>query len=277
MIDGVIGFLGAGQMAQALATGWVRSGLVAPDKLCAHDPNETAADKFRDKIGPSAKLAGSGLEAAKLSDVVFLSVKPINADAALRDAAPGLGPEKLVVSIAAGVSLGKLQACVPAGTPVVRVMPNTPSLVGKGASCYSLGEHASLEHGQLVKSLMSAVGSATETPEWQLDGVTGLSGSGPAFVYTVIEAMADGGVRAGLPRALAAELAARTVAGAAEMVLGTGQHPAALRDAVASPGGTTIAGLAELERRGLRAALSEAVFTAAERSAEIARNSQNSQ
>jgi pyrroline-5-carboxylate reductase len=260
-------------MAQALAGGWVREGLVSADRLHAYDPHASAGKKFSERVGVGATLAKSNAAVVEACDVVFLAVKPQYAHAALAEAANAVPADalrqKLFVSIAAGVSLGAIERTLGAGTPVIRVMPNTPCLVGRGASCYARGPHASTEHGAIVHGLLSAVGSAAEVPERLLDAVTGLSGSGPAFVYTVIEALADGGVEAGLPRALAAELAARTVAGAAEMVIATGQHPAVLRDAVASPAGTTVAGLAELERRGLRAALSGAVVAAAARSAEL--------
>lgn len=268
MIKGTVGFFGAGQMAQALAAGWVRTGLVPADSICAYDPNPTAITRFKEEVGSVIDL--DSIEAvAKQADILLLAVKPQYSKEVLESASASVEKGKLLVSIAAGVTLETLQTAMPTGTAVVRVMPNTPCLIGKGASCYSLGAHASPKQGELVKSLLSAVGSASETTEPMLDAVTGLSGSGPAFIYTVIEALADGGVRAGLPRALAADLAARTVAGAAEMVVSTNQHPASLRDAVASPGGTTIAGLAELEKHGLRSALIEAVTAAAKRSEEL--------
>ncbi len=268
MTEGIVGFFGAGQMAKALAAGWVRTELVPPKRICAYDPHASAIASFKERVGAISDL--KSVEAvAKNADILVLAVKPQYAEEVLKAAASAVNPNKLVISIAAGVTLDRLESALPSGTPVVRVMPNTPCLIGKGASCYALGSNASLEHGELVKSLLSAVGSASETTEPLLDAVTGLSGSGPAFVYTIIEALADGGVRAGLPRALAADLAARTVAGAAEMVVATGQHPATLRDAVASPGGTTIAGLAELEKHGLRSALIEAVMAATKRSEEL--------
>ncbi len=269
-IEGVVGFLGAGRMAQALAAGFVRGGLVSASNLIAYNPSPAAGEAFIDAVGPDGRLAASPSELAKAARIVFLAVKPQKAPEALASVAKEWrAGEQLLVSVAAGVTLAALAAPLPKGSAVVRVMPNTPSLIGKGASCYALGEHATADHSADVGRLLSAVGFASETPEKLLDAVTGVSGSGPAYVYTMIEAMADGGVRAGLPRALAAELAARTVAGAAEMVITTGEHPAALRDAVASPGGTTIAGLAELERHGIRSALIEAVTTAARRSAEL--------
>lgn len=269
-IDGVIGFLGAGRMAQALAAGFVRSGLTTAEKITAYDPAPAASKAFVDAVGAGAKQAASTAEVVKNARIVFLAVKPQYADESLAAAAKDWrAGEQLLVSVAAGVTIATLAAPLPKGSAVVRVMPNTPCLVGKGASCYALGKHATAQQGEEVGRLLSAVGFASETPEKLLDAVTGLSGSGPAFVYTVIEALADGGVRSGLPRALAAELAAHTVAGAAEMVSATGQHPAALRDAVASPGGTTITGLAELERLGVRSALIEAVTAATRRSAEL--------
>jgi pyrroline-5-carboxylate reductase len=269
-IDGVVGFLGAGRMAQALAAGFVRGGLTAASNVIAYDPAPPACQAFVEAVGAGAKQAKSPAEVIKAARIVFLAVKPQHAAESLAAAAKDWrAGEQLLVSVAAGVTIASLAGPLPKGSAVVRVMPNTPCLIGKGASCYALGEHATAEQGAEVGRLLSAVGFASETPEKLLDAVTGLSGSGPAFVYTVIEALADGGVRAGLPRALAAELAARTVAGAAEMVAATGEHPAALRDAVASPGGTTIAGLAELERHGLRSALIEAVTAATKRSAEL--------
>ena len=269
MIESVVGFLGAGQMAQALAAGFVRAGLASDSNVVAHDPNTAVGKRFAERVGSGVRLLESGADVAEAAGVVVIAVKPAHVESALSAAAPKLTPDKLVVSVVAGVTIERLQALAPEGAPIVRVMPNTPCLIGRGASCYARGPHASFEHGELVKSLLSSVGTASETPEGLLDAVTGLSGSGPAFVYTFLEAMADGGVRAGLPRTLAAELAAQTVVGAAEMVIASGQHPAVLRDAVASPAGTTVAGLGELERRATRAAIAEAVVAAAQRSKEL--------
>jgi pyrroline-5-carboxylate reductase len=178
------------------------------------------------------------------------------------------GTEKLIISIAAGVPLAKLTVGLKTER-VARVMPNTPALVGKGASAYALASGASTADGQLVGQLLGAVGLAFLVDEKHLDAVTGLSGSGPAYVYVMIEALADGGVKMGLTRDVALALAAQTVRGSAEMVLTTGEHPAALKDKVASPGGTTIAGLAALEDRGLRSALIAAVEAATKRSIEL--------
>jgi pyrroline-5-carboxylate reductase len=188
--------------------------------------------------------------------------------AVFEELAGKLRPEHLVVSIAAGVTLARLAAGLKTDR-LIRVMPNTPALVGQGASAYSLGAQATAADGALVEELLSAVGQAHRIDERLLDAVTGLSGSGPAFVYVLIEALSDGGVRMGLPREIATALAAQTVRGAAEMVLTSGEHPAVLKDKVASPGGTTIAGLAALEDRGLRGALIAAVEAATCRSQEL--------
>jgi pyrroline-5-carboxylate reductase len=179
--------------------------------------------------------------------------------------------DALVISIAAGITLDRLAAGLPPGQRMVRVMPNTPCLIGHGASCFSLGPHALRSDAEKASSLFSAVGEAFEVPESQLDVVTGLSGSGPAFVYSMIEALTEGGVAGGLPPGLAAELAARTTVGAAEMVLQTSETPAVLRDRVTSPGGTTQAGLAVLKEQRFQHAVVEAVAAATRRSAELGR------
>ena len=173
------------------------------------------------------------------------------------------------MSIAAGVSLAKLEAAAPAGTRFVRVMPNTPALVGASASAYAVGTHATRADATLVHRLLAAVGLALEVKEKLLDAVTGVSGSGPAYAFLMIEALADGGVAAGLPRDIAQKLAAQTLMGAAKMVLETGQHPGALKDAVCSPGGTTIEAMHELEKGGVRAALITAVRVAADKAKKL--------
>ncbi|MEM6329565.1 MAG: pyrroline-5-carboxylate reductase, partial [Planctomycetota bacterium] len=180
-----------------------------------------------------------------------------------------VGDHALVLSVAAGVTLAKLQAGLAPAARVVRSMPNTPCLIGEGATAFSLGQHATPDDAATAARLLGAVGAAYEVPEPLLDAVTGLSGSGPAYVYTVIEALADAGVREGLPAGIAADLAARTVAGAAQMVRETGEHPALLRSAVTSPGGTTAAGLAELDRCGLRHALHAAVRAATDKARQL--------
>ncbi|MBX9585493.1 MAG: pyrroline-5-carboxylate reductase [Gemmataceae bacterium] len=262
-----IGFVGAGQMATALAAGWSRAGLLDAARSRASDPYPAARTKFEPATG--VKAVGSNAEVAAAADVLVLAVKPQAMAGVLAELRPHLAGRHLVVSIAAGVTLEALAAGLGEGVRLVRVMPNTPCLVGASASGYAAGPAATPEDVALVGELFGAVGVAMPVPEKLLDAVTGLSGSGPAFVYVMIEALADGGVRAGLPRDVAQALAAQTVLGSAKMVLETGQHPAALKDAVASPGGTTIAGLHALERAGLRAALMDAVTAAADRAREL--------
>jgi len=239
-----IGFIGAGQMARALAQGFVAARLVSGRQIVHCDPVEAATHDFAQKISGAA-AAASNAEVIQKANVVFLAVKPQNMPAVFAEIGGKVGTEKLIVSIAAGVTLARLCDGLQT-TRVVRVMPNTPALIGKGASAYALGSAATAADGQLVGQLLGAVGQAFQVDEKLLDAVTGLSGSGPAYVYVMIEALADGGVRMGLPRDVALALAAQTVRGAAEMVLTSGEHPAALKDKVASPGGTTIAGLAAL-------------------------------
>jgi pyrroline-5-carboxylate reductase len=219
-------------------------------------------------------VAAENRPVASQADVVFLAVKPQKMSAALDEIREPLRRQALVVSIAAGVTLKRLAAGLPPRQRIIRVMPNTPCLIGQGTSAYSLGESATADDGRLVAELLSAVGAAFEVEEPMLDAVTGLSGSGPAFVYSMIESLAAGGQAAGLPAELAGEMAARTVAGAAQMVIETGETPAVLRDRVTSPGGTTLAGLAVLEERGFNAAVSEAVVAAAKRSTELGRSTE---
>ena len=262
-----IGFLGAGQMATALARGWTAAGLLSPQSATASDPSAAARRQFATATGIETVEENS--EVAQTSDVLILAVKPQILPRVLPELAPYLRPEQLLVSIAAGVTLAQLAAKLPPGTRLVRVMPNTPCLVGASASGIAAGSATPAEDLDWVTNLFAAVGVAIPLPETWLDAVTGLSGSGPAFVYVMIEALADGGVLMGLPREVALRLAAQTLLGSAKMVLETGQHPGALKDAVASPGGTTIAGLHALERGSLRATLMNAVEAATLRSIEL--------
>ena len=264
-----VGFVGAGQMATALAVGWAKAGLLDVSRSRAFDPHPAARDKFTRATGVCT-VAGNS-DVTDDADVIVLAVKPQALAAAVAEVAPRVGTRHLVVSIAAGVTLRTLGEQLGPDTRLVRVMPNTPCLVGASAAGYAAGSAATADDVALVGKLFGAVGKAVAVPEHLLDAVTGLSGSGPAFVYVLIEALADGGVRVGLPRDTALALAAQTVFGAAKMVLETGTHPAALKDAVASPGGTTIAGLQVLERAAFRAAAIDAVEAATRRSEELGR------
>jgi pyrroline-5-carboxylate reductase len=262
------GFLGAGRMATALARAWVDTGLVRPDNCQASDPLPAARQAFAADTGCFATPDNRAV--ARDAQVLVLAVKPQSMPALLaevRDTVAAAAP--LVVSIAAGITLAQLADGLGSSTRLVRVMPNTPCLVGASATGYSPGGRATAEDVACVQRLFGAVGVAHRLPEPLLDAVTGLSASGPAFVYLMIEALSDGGVRVGLPRDVATALAAQTVLGAAKMVLQTGLHPGALKDMVASPAGTTIAGLHALERGGVRGALMDAVEAAARRATEL--------
>ncbi len=262
-----VGFIGAGKMAAALARGFIRAELVTPREITASDPHEAARKNFAGEIG--AKTTASNADVARFADVLFLATKPDQVSAALAEISGALTKRHLLISIAAGVTLAKLEGALPAGARVIRVMPNTPALVGAGASAFALGKSATAADGELAKKLLSAVGVALQVKESLLDAVTGLSGSGPAYVYQFIEALSDGGVASGLPRDIATRLAAQTVLGGAKMVLETGQHPGALKDQVTSPGGTTIEGLHELEKGKMRAAVMSAVRAATEKSKKL--------
>jgi pyrroline-5-carboxylate reductase len=262
------GFIGSGKMATALVLGMIRSGTAGAESILASDPDAAARSALAAATGVA--VTDSNRRVARESDVLVLSVKPQVMAQILEDVRPEVTPEHLVISIAAGVSLATLGAGLGAGRRLARVMPNTPALVGAGASGYCLGPHARESDEAVVHSCVGAVGRAFRVPEPLLDAVTGLSGSGPAFVYVMIEALSDGGVRVGLPREVATALAAQTVLGAARMVLETGQHPGVLKDQVTSPGGTTITGLHALERGGVRAALIDAVEAATRRASELA-------
>jgi pyrroline-5-carboxylate reductase len=262
-----IGFLGAGRMGTALAKGFMQAGLVTAKQIIASDPMEGARKAFAAETG--AKIAASNADVVEFARVLFLAVKPDQASTVLSDIREAFTPEHLLVSIAAGVPIAKLESGLSAGARVIRVMPNTRALVGAWATAYALGKSAQPKDGELAQKLFSAVGIAFPVKESLLDAVTGLSGSGPAYVYLMIEGLSDGGVAAGLPRDVATKLAAQTLLGAARMVLETGLHPGALKDMVTSPGGTTIEGLHELEKGKVRAALMNAVRAATEKSKKL--------
>lgn len=257
-------------MATALAAGLKSKGLVAAENLWASDPVPEALEAFSTATGGNVSFANG--DVLTKAETIFLAVKPHQLPQVCDRIAARLSEEHLVVSIAAGVPLEKLANWLGGGLRLVRVMPNTPCLVGVGASAFCLSDNCAPEDGEYVKLMLESVGLAYEVSEPLLDAVTGLSGSGPAFVYAVIEALSDGGVLAGLPRNIATKLAAQTVKGAAEMVLHTGQHPGTLKDQVTSPGGTTITGLAEIESGAVRASFMAAVLSATERARELGKS-----
>ena len=259
----LIGFLGAGKMATALAQGIIRAGLARPDQILASDVFEAARDQFAQATGAQVTAVNQRVAEAR---TLIVAVKPAQVREVLDQVASVLTDAHLVISIAAGIPLSQLESTVSWPLRAVRVMPNTPALVGCSATGYALGRHGTPEDQTWVQQLFASVGVAFPVKEALLDAVTGLSGSGPAYGYLMIEALSDGGVAAGLPREVATRLAAQTLLGAARMVLETGLHPGALKDQVTSPGGTTIEGIHELERAGVRAGLMNAVRAAAQKS-----------
>jgi pyrroline-5-carboxylate reductase len=275
-----LGFIGCGKMATALVQGVLKAGVCAPGDITASDTIPAASEKLAKDTGIKAVL--QNIEVFAASEVLVLAVKPGDAiiaiqslatqqlESTMRWAWKTAGDQsRLLISIVAGLPIEKLEAAAGERFRIIRAMPNTPALILQGATAFALGSRATAADTAIAHQIFNSVGLAEAVNETLLDAVTGLSGSGPAYVYTIIEALADGGVLMGLPRDLALRLAAQTVAGGAQMVLQTGQHPAPLRDQVASPGGTTIAGLECLERNGLRGALMAAVRAAAERAREL--------
>jgi pyrroline-5-carboxylate reductase len=263
-----LGVIGCGKMGTALVEGAVKAGVTKSADITGCDPFAAARDAFVKSTGATIVANAAGVASA--SEVILLATKPQDISGALSEiSAAAAGKPLLVISIAAGVTLAALENSASENLRIIRAMPNTPALVGKGAAGYCLGTRATDEDAAVADALLGAVGLAVRVPEKLMDAVTGLSGSGPAYVYLVIEALADGGVKAGLSRVDAIRLAAQTVAGAAAMVLETGEHPAVLKDMVTSPGGTTIAGLAELEKSGVRSGFIGAVDAATRRATEL--------
>lgn len=256
-------------MATALARGFIRAGIVTPKQVIASDPSASARAAFEKEVG--GRTATANVEVAKFANVLILAVKPDQTSYVLTEISKCFTEKHLLISIAAGVPLSRLEAGLNAGARLIRVMPNTPALLGASATAFALGKSALPKDADLAQKLFSSVGLAFQLKESLLDAVTGLSGSGPAYVYLVIEGLSDGGVAAGLPREVATRLAAQTVLGSAKMVLETGLHPGALKDMVTSPGGTTIEGLHELEKGKMRGTLISAVRAATEKSKKLGR------
>lgn len=259
-------FVGAGAMGEAILAGLLRAGRPAESVLVVEKRPERAAELAEAHgVRVVDELAAVG-EAV----TVLLAVKPQDVPAVLAELHPSLRPGQMVVSIAAGVSVARLESLVPDGVAVVRVMPNTPSLVAAGVSALTPGAGCTAEQVAEAETLMGACGDVVVVPEHQMDAVTGLSGSGPAYVFLVVDALVEAGVHQGLPRETARRLAVQTVLGSAQLLKETGMHPAVAREQVTSPGGTTAAALRELDERGVRAAILAAVAASAGRSADLA-------
>ncbi|MDE2039634.1 MAG: pyrroline-5-carboxylate reductase [Elusimicrobia bacterium] len=264
-----IAVIGAGHMGRALIGGMLRGKLTSPKNIVATRRDEEALAALRRQFGVHA--VNDNAKAVAGADVVILAVKPQASKAVLGEIAAAARTEQLFISVMAGVTTATINALLKVSCPVVRAMPNTPCLVDAGATAICAGRHAGGAQLELAGAIFRSVGVCVVLPEQAMDAVTGLSGSGPVYLYMVIEAMIDGGVKMGLPRAVAATLAAQTVFGAAKLVIETGKHPAILKDEVTTPGGTAINAIHTLEARGLRSVLIDAVVTATQRSQELAK------
>jgi pyrroline-5-carboxylate reductase len=261
----VIAVLGAGKMGEALTSGLLRAG-AAPSSVVAAVRRDDRAAALRESYGIEVLTAAAAAERAQ---TLVITVKPQDMAALLDEIAPHVTPDKLVISVAAGIPTGFIERRLPGDVPVVRVMSNTPVLVDEAMSVISPGAHASEAHLRRAEELLRPVGKVTRIPESQQDAATALSGSGPAYVYFLVEAMVDAGILLGMPRATALEMVKQAVYGAATMLRDSGEHPVILREAVTSPGGTTINAIRELERHGVRAAFLAAIEAARDRGREL--------
>jgi pyrroline-5-carboxylate reductase len=262
-----IAVLGAGKIGEALLAGLLAGGR-SPDDLVFTERHPERAAELSGRLGVAALNVA---DAAARSDIVVLAVKPQDITPVLVELAPALRPGALVVSLCAGLPTALFEGALPAGTPVVRVMPNTPMIVGEAMSAISAGTHATDDQLATVEKMLASVGRVVRVPESQQDAVTALSGSGPAYFFFLVEAMIDAGILLGLPRSVAADLIVQSAFGAARMLRESSDHPVLLREAVTSPAGTTIAAIRELERHGVRAALIAAIEAARDRSVELGR------
>jgi pyrroline-5-carboxylate reductase len=265
--DKKIGFLGGGAMAEALITGLLGAGLVEPASVFASDINAARQEYLKQKFGIQT---ADNCAVVSTADIVILAVKPQVIAGVLEEIAPQVRPDLTVISIVAGITTGFIESFFKVPVPVVRVMPNTPCLVGQGASALCAGKFSSQQNLDKALAVFKASGQAVVVAESMMDCVTGLSGSAPAYMYMIMEGLIDGAVRLGLSRDVARVLTAQTMLGSAKMVLETGEHPAVLKDRVTTPGGTTIAGLYVLEEGALRSILMKAVAEAASRSSQLA-------
>jgi pyrroline-5-carboxylate reductase len=269
MLKERIGFIGGGKMGEALVKGVLRAKLSSAGKIIVSDVDKKRCQILEKETG--IKTTQENKKVTSGSDIIILAIKPNVMGDILEELKNDIAPKHLVVSIAAGIPLSFIESFLNKGCRAIRVMPNTPCLVGETAAGYALGKNATQDDGKLVGQILNAVGKSFLLEEKHLDAVTGLSGSGPAFIYMVIEALTDGGVKMGLPREVSTRLAAQTAFGAAKMVLESGMHIGELKDFVTSPGGTTIEGLHALEKGGIRNALINAVEAATKKSKRLGR------
>ncbi|HUI30795.1 MAG TPA: pyrroline-5-carboxylate reductase [Candidatus Acidoferrales bacterium] len=264
-----IGIIGAGHIGAAVIGGLIKAKLTSPKNIIASRRSE-------DNLAELAKIFGihtttDNKKVAKSSDIIVLAIKPMNSRDVLNEIKELITPSQVIISVMAGIRTSFINSILGVECPVIRTMPNTPVLVDSGATAISKGKFAGEEHLKIAHAIFKSIGTVEVVPENLLDAVTGLSGSGPAYIYMVIEAMTDGGVKMGIPRQIAFKLAAQTVFGAAKLVIETGKHPAILKDEVTTPGGTAIAAVHELETHGLRTMLINAVSTATIRSKELSK------
>jgi pyrroline-5-carboxylate reductase len=264
--DKRLGFIGVGNMGEALVKGLIASKAASPAQIRV---SARRAERVAELEKTYGVKGASNAEVARESDVLVLAVKPQILDRVLREISPDVTRDKLIVSVAAGVPIAAIERRLHPPMRIVRSMPNTPATVGAGATAIALGEHATDADLATAKTIFDSVGLTVVLEESQLDAVTGLSGSGPAYLFLIIEALADAGVKVGLSRRASLQLAAQTVLGSAKLLIETGQHPGVLKDGVTSPGGTAIAGLHTLEAGGLRNVLMNAVEAATRRSREL--------
>lgn len=263
-----VGFIGAGKIASALARGLLASGKIGKDRITASGPSILDTENIK-KLGINVTCNNS--ESVKNSEVVLVCVKPHLVSRVLREVAPSITRDHLFISVAAGVTLQTLEKSVPSNTRIIRCMPNTPVVVRNGVTIYAMGSSVRDDDKNTVEQLLSSVGVCHEMDEYYLDVITGLTGCGPSYMYLTLDALADGGVWAGIPKDLALRLIAHTMLGSAKMVLDNGSHPAELKDAVCSPAGTSIQAIQVLEKAGFRGLMMEAVQTASKRASELSR------
>ncbi|HWX92091.1 MAG TPA: pyrroline-5-carboxylate reductase [Terriglobales bacterium] len=263
-----VAVLGAGKMGGILVKAWLEKKLLTPAMTSATVQHEERASALAKKLG--IPVGTDNVSAARNADIVFLCVKPQAVQGVVAEIRPHVGPEKLVISVAASVPTSHIEKALAGNVPVVRAMPNTPCAIGLGMTALCKGQHAGTQHLEVASELFNVVGRTVVVDEKHMDAVTGLSASGPAYIYIILESLAEAGVKVGLPRDVATLLAAQTTLGAASVVLETGDHPALLKDAVTTPAGCTVDGIMELEEGKLRVTLIKAVVKAAQRAKELA-------